>query len=625
MVESGKDEEASLTSSSLRLENEAEKLSMERIMGFSGFGNTKKTSKVFNVDEMFEKSKRLAQDRNKDKIEEMKKLEEEGKEELIGPPIPTTTTTSAAATTTPTSEHEEEKVEKTKRTPDSNSDLDSESENEDEDDLSNKIPNSHEVELTHGSKAISALCLDPSGSRLVSGGLDYEVKFWDFVGMDSSMRSFRSIRPCESHVIKNLAFSSTGDKLLVVSGSAQAKVLDRDGHEHFELVKGDQYVVDVRRNKGHIAALTSGLWHPKIKEEFVTASADGSLRIWLTDHRGKKAKEVVKCKSQQGLKATPTSCTFSRDGLLLCAGCQDGSVQMWDHRKSFVNVALMMRNAHQNGADITSVQFGYDNHHVATRANDEMLKLWDIRSFKKPVNQVGDLFSRFEMTDCSFSPDDRMVITGTSVDKGQTAGKLIFFDKTNFDRVMEMECGQSHIIRSMWHPKLNQMIVGSGDGMVRMFYDPDRSINGAKLCAGKQRTKAKKTQFVSNKQIITPYSLPLFKQDRQKSTRAQAVKARKDPVKSRRPDLPMGMKGTGGRVAAGGSTLHSFMAKQISVKNKDDHIDPRERILRHAKESEENPYWIAPAYKRTQPKSIFRDSKEDEEPPEKLTKSETFG
>ena len=62
---------------------------------------------------------------------------------------------------------------------------------------------------------------------------------------------------------------------------------------------------------------------------------------------------------------------------------------------------------------------------------------------------------------------------------------------------------------------------------------------------------------------------------RQRSTKRQEEKARKDPVKSKRPDLPLGMKGTGGRVTGGGSTLHSWMAKQISVKNKDDHINPR--------------------------------------------------
>ena len=113
-------------------------------------------------------------------------------------------------------------------------------------------------------------------------------------------------------------------------------------------------------------------------------------------------------------------------------------------------------------------------------------------------------------------------------------------------------------------------------------------------------------------------------QDRPKSTKRLEEKARKDPVKSKRPDLPLGIKGTGGRVQTGGSTLHSWMAKQISVKNKDDHIDPRERILRHAQDAEQNPYWIAPAYKRTQPNAIFRET-DGSEPPEKLTKTEKFG
>ena len=55
----------------------------------------------------------------------------------------------------------------------------------------------------------------------------------------------------------------------------------------------------------------------------------------------------MKCKRGMGLRATPTCCEHSRDGLLVACGCQDGSIQMWDHRKSFVNVALMVRDAHQ--------------------------------------------------------------------------------------------------------------------------------------------------------------------------------------------------------------------------------------------------------------------------------------
>lgn len=47
---------------------------------------------------------------------------------------------------------------------------------------------------------VSALGLDPSGARLVTGGYDYDVKFWDFAGMDASFKAFRSLQPCEWYV-----------------------------------------------------------------------------------------------------------------------------------------------------------------------------------------------------------------------------------------------------------------------------------------------------------------------------------------------------------------------------------------------------------------------------------------
>ena len=111
--------------------------------------------------------------------------------------------------------------------------------------------------------------------------------------MDSSLRSFRSIRPCESHVIRALEYSSTGDKLLVVPGSSQAKVLDRDGHEILECLKGDPYVVDVRRNKGHVGALTSGCWHPKIREEFLTGTCMANSISFLLDQFSKPRHGVL--------------------------------------------------------------------------------------------------------------------------------------------------------------------------------------------------------------------------------------------------------------------------------------------------------------------------------------------
>lgn len=52
-----------------------------------------------------------------------------------------------------------------------------------------------------------------------------------------------------SHAIHDLKFSPTGNMILVVSGNAQAKVIDRDAHEIMECMKGDQYIVDMANTK----------------------------------------------------------------------------------------------------------------------------------------------------------------------------------------------------------------------------------------------------------------------------------------------------------------------------------------------------------------------------------------
>ena len=73
-----------------------------------------------------------------------------------------------------------------------------------------------------------------------------------------------------------------------------------------------------------------------------------------------------------------------------------------------------------------------------------------------------------------------------------------------------------------------------------------------------------------------------------------------------------------------GGTLSSYVIRTLGLsKRVEDDQDPREAILRFAKEAEENPYWIAPAYAKTQPQTIFQNTDEDtEEPSSKKPKTE---
>lgn len=407
--------------------------------------------------------------------------------------------------------------------------------------LLRRIPASHEVNMQHGPKAILALAGDPSGARLASGSIDYDLCFWNFAGMDTTMRSFRTLMPSENHPIRCLQYSSTGDMILVVSGNSQAKVLDRDGFDKLECVKGDQYITDMSKTKGHNAQLTAGAWHPYRKEEFLTCSMDSTLRIWNTTNANQH-KSIIKVRTNGGLRTVPNSCVFNRDATLIAAGCADGSIQTWDTRKMFVNTTHCIRNAHQKGNDISSVTFSYHGQQLLSRSLDETVKLWDLRSFKQPLHIFDNLYARYDTTNSCFSPDDGIIVASESLPKSyspENMSQLHFYNAKTFELVQKIAVTEAHVIKTLWHPKLNQIFVGCGNGAIKCYYDERRSLRGAKLCVTKTYRKKKQAEIMGVTQVITPHVLPMFRQEKSRSSRKKMEKERLDPVKSRRPDLPI--------------------------------------------------------------------------------------
>ncbi|XP_067928863.1 WD repeat-containing protein 70-like [Watersipora subatra] len=593
-----------------------------------------KETRNFDFMAMFEEARKTAVERNHDKVATLeeqyrKSVEDAAKRKsqpdqstgsssdtLVGPPVPANL--KMKSHDAETSESEEvvgpmppaSLSSTVSQNPKTNEE--DELEEEAEETLDQKIPMTNEVVMRHGVKTVSALALDVAGARLVTGSFDYDVKLWDFAGMDSSLQSFRKCTPCESHAIHSIEYSCTGENILVVGANAQAKVLDRDGFEVMECKKGYQYIVDQASTQGHTAMLNCGCWNPKVKNEFMTCSNDGTVRLWTVDSI--KHRHLVKPRTSVGKKNIPTTCAFSKDGKLIAAACQDGSIQMWDYKR-YVNVAKVCRKAHTNGSDTSCLSFSYDGLSVASRGGDDTVKVWDVRKLVEPVAVAANLFNKFLMTDCCFSPDDKMVMTGTSLNRGETEGKLVFLERNSLQRIMESTVSDSHVVRCLWHPRLNQIVIGTGDGLSKLFYDPEKSHRGAKLCVVKTERKKNDVQFVKNQRIITPYALKMFREDREMSTKKQAEKARKDPVKSHAPLKPIsGSIGVDGRVMAHGSTLSQYVAKQIATRKPDERDqDPRAAILRHAENAAKDPYWSGHAYDKTQPVTILQEEEKSDE------------
>ncbi|XP_031621375.1 gastrulation defective protein 1 homolog [Contarinia nasturtii] len=602
----------------IAIEELAEDLESQRvkeIMGITEFGRKAKTfditSEIAKAREKSTVSTKLPPNTEEktDEDESDSDSDDEEKDDVVGP-LP--------AKDPEASSGHGSKVTKKKDDNESADSYDDLSDSEDDDEsnvgLANRIPASHEVQMVHGTRSILALASDPSGARLASGSIDSSLCFWNFAGMDTSMRSFRTLNPAENYPIRSLCYSVTGDMIMIVSGNSQAKVLDRDGFEKLECVKGDQYIADMSRTKGHTAQLMSGTWHPHHKGEFLTSAMDSTLRLWDVTNKNHH-KIIIKVRGQGGLKTVPNACAFTPDATLVGTGCVDGSIQMWDTRKTFVSTTHCIRQAHQKGSEITSIQFSYAGNKLLSRSLDETMKIWDMRALKEPLHIFNDLYARYDTSDCLFSPDDRLVVTNQCQPREYSAdnqSQLVFYNANTFELVNKIGVAEAHIIKTLWHPKLNQIFVGCGDGTVKCYYDDKRSFRGAKLCVTKTYRKKKHAEIGGLSQVITPHALPMFRQEKSRSSRKKMEKDRLDPVKSRRPDLPI-TSGQGGRVASSGGTLSSYVIRNLGLsKRVEDDQDPREAILKYAKEAEEDPYWIAPAYKKTQPKPIYTNNAEGE-------------
>eukprot|EP00271_Cylindrocystis_brebissonii_P004926 TRINITY_DN16869_c0_g1_i2.p1 TRINITY_DN16869_c0_g1~~TRINITY_DN16869_c0_g1_i2.p1 ORF type:complete len:815 (-),score=192.18 TRINITY_DN16869_c0_g1_i2:440-2884(-) len=502
---------------------------------------------------------------------------------------------------------------------DHNDDDDDDDEDDDDGDEDEyRVPLSNEVLLKGHTRVVAALAVDPTGARVISGGYDYTIRMYDFGGMDAKLRSFRQLEPSEGHQVRAVSWSPSADLFIVITGSAQAKVYNRDGFTQGEFVRGDMYIRDLKNTKGHISGLTAGEWHPVERHTALTSSEDGSVRIWDTANF-KTQKQVVKPRLARPGRISVTACTWGPDGRNVAAGLVDGSLQVWNVKGGWGSRPdLFLATAHARDEDVTGLLFSADGHMLASRSTDATLKVWDLRKFQKPLADFQDLPNIYPQTNLAWSPDERLLVTGTSAEQGTSGGQLVFFDKDRLELVRRTGVHERSVVKVLWHPRLNQIFATSGDkkeGATHILYDPALSERGALSCVARAPRKARAEDIsigVAPPVIHNPHALPLFRE--QPSRKRQREKDRKDPVASKRPDLPVEGPGFGGRVGkAKNSLLTQYLLREGGLQKEiwmDE--DPRAAILRYAEESERDPQIIAPAYAKTQPKPVFEEEEEED-------------
>ncbi|KAH9450905.1 hypothetical protein H4Q26_005823 [Puccinia striiformis f. sp. tritici PST-130] len=493
-----------------------------------------------------------------------------------------------------------------------------EDDDEEEDGRTIQLPTTHEVLLKDHSKTVSALSLDPSGARLVSGSYDYACKLWDFGGMNSSFKPFRSWEPRQSHQVHQAIWSNTGDSFLVITAANQPQIYDRDGAQIAEYMKGDMYIRDMRHCAGHIAELTSGAWHPKDAKTFITSSADSTIRIWDVENK-RKSKGVIVLKSKErGTRTKITACTYSSDGKSIAAAGLDGTLNIWATNSNFTRPNAAVENGHVKNTETSSLQFASDNRTIVSRGGDDTVKLWDVRALKSPLAVRSGMTTLNPETSVTFSPDNQYILTGVSANASEgLGGRLVLLDKLNLEIFRTIAISPANVVRVLWHPKINQIITGSSDGSINVLYSPSLSTRGATLSlsrTARARGPGEDDDAAVDRPIITPHALAMFRNDEPvvaggRGGKRRRERERQDPVKTLKPMPPLTGPGRGGRVGAS-ATQHVV---QGLVKDSIRHEDPREALLKFAQEHEgERPKYTA-AWEETMPEPVFDQTLLEEE------------
>ncbi|KAF2575960.1 hypothetical protein F2Q70_00001141 [Brassica cretica] len=183
------------------------------------------------------------------------------------------------------------------------------------------------------------------------------------------------------------------------------------------------------------------------------------------------------------------------------------------------------------------------------------------------------------------SPDEQIILTGTSVEKVQYNRRFALLLRP----LQTRDCSKSWNFSKLQRGAMRlapEIFATSGDksqGGTHILYHPTQSERGACVCVAR----------APRKKSVDDYQ----------------------PEPTHKPELPMSGPGHGGRVGTTGrSLLTQYLLKQGGmIKETWMEEDPREAILKYAEVAIKDPKFIAPAYSQTQPETILAKSDDDEE------------
>jgi WD40 repeat protein len=281
------------------------------------------------------------------------------------------------------------------------------------------------------------VAFSPDGKTLASGGLEKTIRLWD-VATGTETRKLEAPRDrgkasddSFSDYVKSIAFSPDG-KLLAAGGHDKTiRLWEAGAGTSRVFIKGGQIFTAVAFSPDGKILATGGtesnprLWNVDLGKELLelaghqsminavafspdgralaSGSMDQTIRLW----DAASGKELFRLKGGRDRRPAPTgllvmpagvvhSVAFSPDGILLAAGCEDGSIGLWE-----VASGTRLHDLEGHGGGVTSLAFFRNGKRLVSGHSNTTALVWDVdspvmnlRDSAKPLNALWDDLSR---------------------------------------------------------------------------------------------------------------------------------------------------------------------------------------------------------------------------------------
>jgi WD40 repeat protein len=375
--------------------------------------------------------------------------------------------------------------------------------------------------FTHN-QAVNSAVFSPDGQTVATASEDTTARLWASRGFKTA--EFRA----EKDPLTGAAFSIDGQHILTTStnGAPQVwnyetreKVADLPGHlshvrnvaaspngRFIVIAAGDSPKVQVRLLSGRVVASLEGHTRPVVSLAFnfdgslmVTASKDGTARVWrteqwpvstmepaklrslavLSDHLGTvndaefspKGQYVVTASDDYTLRVWNVTggkprailkghghrvkqARFSPDGKLIASASLDGTVRVWNA----VTGGLVAKHPHPQ--EVNSVAFNPESDRLVTSSMDSLVRIWDARSTRSLgvlQGHAGAVYS------AEFSQDGELIVTAG---KDRTA-RVWKMDSRSLLATLSGHTGQ--VNRAAFSSDSKSVVTASNDRTARVW------------------------------------------------------------------------------------------------------------------------------------------------------------